>query len=148
MVNVVARAVWRRTSARYTLECTPRSRGIRLRIGELAARSGVSADTLRFYEKEKLLDHRHARRAANGYREYSEAAVERLAQIRQAQSAGFTVREVRHLLHLLDGGRLSPRATLQLCQAKLTEVSARIESLRAVQTYLRAKVRQLDVNAE
>jgi len=119
-----------------------------MRIGQLAARSGLSADTLRFYERERLLDHRHARRAKNGYREYAESAVERLEQIRQAQTAGFTVREIRDLLALLDGGRLSSLTILQLCQAKLTEVSARIASLRSVQKYLRAKVRRLAPAAE
>lgn len=120
-------------------------KGSGMRIGEIAAESGLSADTLRYYEQEGLLDHRHARRAANGYREYTEAAVERLAQIRQAQSAGFTLREIRDVLAMLDGGRLSPVAIRRLCQAKLTEVTARIASLRAVQRYLRAKVRQLEL---
>lgn len=117
--------------------------GAEMRIGRVAAESGLSSDTLRYYEQEGLLDHRHARRSANGYREYMPAAIERLAQIRQAQVAGFTIREIRDLLAMLDGGRLSRVAIRRLCDAKLTEVEARIASLRTVQRYLRAKVRQM-----
>jgi MerR family transcriptional regulator, copper efflux regulator len=115
-----------------------------MRIREVAAASGLSADTLRYYEEEGLLDQRHARRAANGYRDYTERAVERVAQIRQAQAAGFTLREIRDVLDMLDGGRLTPVAIVKLCVAKLAEVDARLTALRKVQRYLRAKVRQLN----
>lgn len=114
-----------------------------MRIREVAAASGLSADTLRYYEKAGLLDRRHARRTANGYREYTPAAIERVAQIRQAQAAGFTLREIRDVLDLLDGGRLTPGAIVQLCVAKLADVDARIAALRRVQRYLRTKVQQL-----
>lgn len=113
-----------------------------MRIREVAAASGLSPDTLRYYEKERLLDRRHARRTANGYREYTEAAIERLAQIRQAQAAGFTLREVREVLAMFDGGRLTPTAVVRLCEAKLEEIDARIDALKAIRLYLRLKMRQ------
>jgi MerR family copper efflux transcriptional regulator len=115
-----------------------------MRIREVAAVSGLSADTLRHYEQEGLLDQRHARRAANGYREYCEGAIERVAQIRQAQAAGFTLREIRAVLDMLDGGRLTPAAIVKLCVAKLAEIDARLSALRKVQRHLRAKVGQLN----
>ena len=58
------------------------------RIGDLAKATGVSADTLRHYERKGVL---HSLRAGNGYREYSENALERVRMIRQALAVGFTL---------------------------------------------------------
>jgi hypothetical protein len=68
---------------------TPSKREVRedrpLRSGELARLSGVSADTLRHYERKGLLK---SRRASNGYREYQRRAVERMRLIRNALAIG------------------------------------------------------------
>jgi DNA-binding transcriptional MerR regulator len=114
-----------------------------MRIRDVAAASGLSADTLRFYEREGLLDQRHARRTTNGYREYTEAAVARVAQIQQGQAAGFSLREIRELLTMLDGGRLTPATIIDRCATKLSEVDARIAALQSLQRYLQAKIRDL-----
>lgn len=111
-----------------------------MQIRELAARSGLAADTLRFYERSGLLDGRHVVRAANGYRSYTSAAVERVAQIRQAQAAGFTLREVAEVLAAFDGGRLTPAAVRGYCARKLADVESRIAALQRLRRYLKAKV--------
>ena len=58
-----------------------------IRIGELAARTGVSTRLLRYYEAQGLL---HADRDGNGYRMYGESAVERVRLIRELLESGFT----------------------------------------------------------
>jgi MerR family Zn(II)-responsive transcriptional regulator of zntA len=68
-----------------------------MQIGELAQRVGVSPDTIRFYEKQGLLDDSLYSRHANNYRMYGEAAVERVLLIKQAKRFGFTLRELRHV---------------------------------------------------
>jgi len=62
-----------------------------MRISELAARTGLSIDTIRFYEKMGLLDNAHGTRQPNGYRDYFETAVERLELIKNGRMAGFTL---------------------------------------------------------
>ena len=62
-----------------------------MQIGTLSALTGLSRDSLRFYEKRGLLQ---ARRAANGYRDYPEEAVQWLGYVRTAQQLGFTLAEI------------------------------------------------------
>ena len=69
-----------------------------MRIGQLAARAQVNIQTLRFYEREGLL--RPPLRTASGYRSYEPADLDLVRFIRLCQSLGFTLREVRQLLHL------------------------------------------------
>jgi MerR family transcriptional regulator, copper efflux regulator len=64
-----------------------------MRIGELAAASGVSAKTIRYYEDIAVLD--PPARTPSGYRDYTPEATERLAFIRSAQAVGLTLGEIR-----------------------------------------------------
>jgi DNA-binding transcriptional MerR regulator len=67
-----------------------------MKIGELAKRSGLTASRIRFYESVGLI---HAvERQANGYRDYGPQALWILEIIASAQSAGFSLDEIRHLL--------------------------------------------------
>ncbi|MCI0351847.1 MAG: MerR family transcriptional regulator, partial [Acidobacteriales bacterium] len=63
-----------------------------LQIGELAARSGVSIDTVRYYERRKLLP--MAPRTAGGFRLFSPDTVERVRFIKQAQDLGLSLDEI------------------------------------------------------
>lgn len=76
----------------------PRRMNHGVKIGELAARCGVSRDTLRFYEREGLLP--RARRTASGHRVFDEPAVDRLEFIRQSQQLGLTLEDIRELLRI------------------------------------------------
>jgi MerR family Zn(II)-responsive transcriptional regulator of zntA len=67
-------------------------------IGKLAALTRVSADALRYYERERLLQPRG--KSASGYRLYDEEAARRVQFIRHAQECGFTLAEIRDLLTL------------------------------------------------
>lgn len=67
-------------------------------IGKLAQQAEVTADTVRYYEKEGLLV--PARKTGAGYRLYDEDALRRLRFIRQAQKCGFSLAEIRELLAL------------------------------------------------
>jgi MerR family transcriptional regulator, copper efflux regulator len=89
-----------------------------LRIGELAARAGVSTDTVRFYEREGLLP--RPRRTAARYRVYGEESAERLRFIRRAQEIGLTLDDIRELL------RLHEAKTPEECQRVAERLRARI----------------------
>lgn len=69
-----------------------------MRIGELSARAGVNIQTIRFYEREKLL--REPVRTASGYRIFVEADLERVKFIKQSQQLGFTLKEVKELMEI------------------------------------------------
>ena len=84
-----------------------------MQIGEVAAATGLSRDTLRFYEKRGLL---RARRSANGYRDYPAEALDWLRYIRIAQQLGFSLAEIEADLPLLsapDAQAPQLRAALQ-----------------------------------
>jgi MerR family copper efflux transcriptional regulator len=69
-----------------------------MKIQELADKMGLTIHTIRFYEKEGLLDDRHVRRESNNYRNYSEEAVERLRLIKKFQSIGCSLAELKEAL--------------------------------------------------
>ncbi|HZF39749.1 MAG TPA: heavy metal-responsive transcriptional regulator [Blastocatellia bacterium] len=95
-------------------------------IGEVATRSGVSIDTIRYYERRRLLP--RAERSRGGFRLYGPEAVERLRFIKQAQEIGFSLDEIGDLL--ATGGAAECRKVRDLLSAKLEEVDARIQAMR------------------
>ena len=99
-----------------------------MQIGEMAQATGLSRDTLRFYEKRGLL---RARRGANGYRDYPPEAADWLRYLRTAQQLGFTLAEIEADMPLLAAA--GDPATAELLRAalarKLGEIDARIDGL-------------------
>ena len=71
-------------------------------IGELSADAGVPSKTIRFYEQAGLMP--APPRTPAGYRDYPPGALDRLAFIRHAQAAGFTLAEIRSVLAIRDSG--------------------------------------------
>jgi DNA-binding transcriptional MerR regulator len=104
-------------------------------IGELAARSGVTPDTLRYYERLGLLP--KTPRTSGGFRRYTADAVERLRFIKQAQSLGLTLHEIRDLLgYQTSGGLTRCRQVRDMLRAKLAELQARLVELQEFQRTL------------
>jgi len=111
-----------------------------MRIGELVAATGLSRDTLRFYEERGLLA---ARRRGNGYRDYPVEAVEWLCYLRSAQSLGFTLAEIEAGMPLLAdpaNAGLELRAALE---RKLGDIDARMAGLAELRAALARKVEDL-----
>ncbi|HEX5708864.1 MAG TPA: heavy metal-responsive transcriptional regulator [Pyrinomonadaceae bacterium] len=104
------------------------SGGRDLRIGEVARESGLSVETLRFYERRGLLG--RPGRTPSGYRVYTREAVERLAFIRRAQLIGFSLDEIQQILSERDEGRTPCRAVREMARRKLDELDARLRELR------------------
>lgn len=71
-------------------------------IGELSVKTGLSRDTIRFYEKQGLIKVGRKQRRDNNYKEYDEQVLERLNMIRRIKSFGFTLNETAELLVLID----------------------------------------------
>jgi DNA-binding transcriptional MerR regulator len=116
-----------------------------LRMGELAARSGVSIDTIRYYERRRLLP--RASRLPGGFRVFAPDAVERIRFIKQAQEIGLSLDEIRELL--TDGGGADKcRRVSEMLGAKLEEIDQRIKTMRSFRRtlahHLAACERELD----
>lgn len=99
-----------------------------LRIGVVAAEAGVSVDTVRYYERRRLLP--RAARTAGRFRVFSSETVERLRFIKQAQEIGLSLEEIKELL--ADGGGAEKcRRVSELLRAKLEEIDQRIKTMRS-----------------
>lgn len=114
-----------------------------MRIGEVAERAGVSADTVRHYERVGLLP--RAPRRANGYREYTEAAVRRVLTIRSAVIFGFPLKDLRRFLEARAAGRPPCAAVRAHAQQLLTDVDVRIRELQHARRQMRRTLKAWDV---
>lgn len=97
-----------------------------MKIGELASATGLSRDTLRFYEKRGLL---LPRRRDNGYRDYAPEAVQWLCYLRSAQQLGFTLAEIEAGMPLLAAPEAAADELRDALRRKLADIDARIAAL-------------------
>jgi MerR family mercuric resistance operon transcriptional regulator len=98
-----------------------------LTIGKVAHCAGLAVDTVRYYEREGLLE--KPARTASGYRHYRPEAVARLRFIRQAKELGFTLSEIRELLTLRVAPGKSCADVKARAEAKIADVEQRIAQL-------------------
>ena len=105
-----------------------------MKIGEVAKRSGVGIETIRFYEREGLLQ--EPERRPSGYRQYDESTVERLEYIRRAKELGFTLAEIRELLELSFAAHAGCDHIRQRAEAKVADIEDKIRSLQQMKRSL------------
>ena len=102
-----------------------------MKIGQLAEAAGVSVQSIRYYERRRLLP--PPSRLRSGYREYQADSVKAVLTIKQLQAAGFTLREVQAFMSLLTRQPHDPAGTRALVEAKLCQMGeqiSRLETLR------------------
>jgi Cd(II)/Pb(II)-responsive transcriptional regulator len=105
-----------------------------MRIGELAAATGVEPETIRYYEREALLA--PPQRQANGYRNYGNQQLERLAFIRHCRALDIPLADIRQLINFLDQPDGDCGDIDRLIAAQLVRVQARLQSMRALERQL------------
>lgn len=103
-------------------------------IGQLATATGVTAKTLRFYERERLLA--PPARTPGGYRTYPSGAVDRVTFIRRAQAAGLTLRQIGDILAVRDGGHSPCAHVTRHVDDRLADIDGRLRDLRATRRAL------------
>lgn len=103
-----------------------------MRIGEVAARAGVSVRALRYYEEQDLL---RSERNAGGQRRYAESAVDRVRLIQQLFAAGLPSRSVREVLPCMDEGT-APPGLVEHLEVERDRISERITDLLAARDRL------------
>ena len=105
-----------------------------LRSGELAELAGISPDTLRHYERMKLLA--VPRRSSGNYRLYPPEAVHRVRLIRHALAVGFSLPELAKILRVRDKAGAPCRQVRQLLEEKLHTMNEQIADLTAMRDHL------------
>ena len=102
-----------------------------MRIGTIAKRAGIGVETVRFYERKALIA-RPPKPPNGGFRSYSAETVERIRFIRQAQSLGFSLKEIDELLSLRADPSTDCSDVRERARGKLREVKAKIARLNAI----------------
>lgn len=110
-----------------------------LTIGRLAEEVGVNIQTIRYYERLNLVN--PAIRRPSGYRVYGNEELHRLHFIKNAQTLGFTLREVAELLNLRVNSRACRGDVQRKAANKLAMVEARISDLQRLARSLRRLIR-------
>jgi MerR family Zn(II)-responsive transcriptional regulator of zntA len=108
-----------------------------LQIGQVSRKSGVSIDTIRFYEKEGLL--KEPARSEGGFRLYPAEAVDQLVFIQKAQAMGLTLKEIKSIMCCGDKG-LGPCCdlTVDLFSKKIEEFESKIQELQGMKKKLKS----------
>jgi DNA-binding transcriptional MerR regulator len=115
-----------------------------MKIGEVAKRSGVGIETIRYYEREGLLE--EPQRRPSGYRLYDASTLKRLEYICRAKELGFTLAEIRELLELsftANGGHAYIR---RRAEAKISDIEEKIRALQKMRRSLRTIVNRCQGN--
>lgn len=109
-------------------------------IGELAQRSGLSRDTIRFYEKQGLIKVGRRERRVNNYKEYSDAVLRRLMLFKKIKSYGFTLNESAEIISLLDANLASCDIIEKMADEKVKAIDQKIAELNELKNLVRNSV--------
>ena len=111
-----------------------------MQIGEVAERTALTVDAIRFYEKRELLP--KADRSVGRFRLYTEETIERLRFIGQMQALGFSLREVGELIGLRSHNVDACESVKELLETKLADVRAKLHELLQLESELEADLRK------
>src|SRR5229473_3152329 len=114
--------------------CTPRDweglSSVPVTIGKVATLAKVSTDTLRYYEREGLIE--PTSKSESGYRLYEPAAVRRIQFIKEAQQCGFTLAEIRALLTLRGSDAACCRDVRRVALEKKLQLEVQIKAMKVM----------------
>lgn len=102
-------------------------------IGQVAQQSGTGIETVRFYEREGLIE---PSRSPSGYRQYPPEAVRRLRFIKRAKELGFSLKEIRELLAIKSDPATTCGDVKGQAEAKIADINQRIDSLQRMRQAL------------
>ncbi|WP_282077664.1 MerR family DNA-binding protein [Epibacterium ulvae] len=110
-----------------------------MQIGELAAKTGVSRDTLRLYEQRGLIQ---SIRRPNGYRDFDPAVARLVLLIKQGQQLGFSLADMGTLIAARAGQGMTAAETAALFQQKITELDQKIAQMQHMRENLLSMMQQ------
>jgi MerR family mercuric resistance operon transcriptional regulator len=117
-----------------------------MKIGQLSEKAVCKTETIRYYEKIGLLP--EPLRSDAGYRNYNEDHLKRLVFIRRGRELGFTIKEIRTLLQLVDGGAYSCADVKKIAVEHLDDIRQKIADLKKLEKTLSKIVSQCSDNVE
>lgn len=103
-------------------------------IGQVAERAGVGVETVRFYQREGLIE--QPPRQGTSHRRYSNATIARLRFVRGAQNLGFSLKEIEDLMSLRVAPGASKADVKARAEAKIEEIRAKMEDLQRMRDSL------------
>lgn len=106
-----------------------------LTIGKVASQAGVGIETIRFYERQALID--PPPRSASGYRLFPVSTVQRLRFIRRAKELGFSLKEIKELLILQSDPQATCGDIKKRAEKKLNDIDQRIHDLETMRNALK-----------
>jgi MerR family Zn(II)-responsive transcriptional regulator of zntA len=118
---------------------------VQLTIGKVANLARVSADTLRYYERERLI--KPTAKSAAGYRLYELDALRRIRFIKQAQQCGFNLAEIRSLLALRASNAACCRDVRHVALEKKLQLEAKIKAMKAMSGALTRLIRECSTDS-
>lgn len=107
-----------------------------MQIGELSKKSGFTRDTIRFYEKNGLIELDKGSRFENNYKDYSDKVLKRLEVIRRIKDFGFTLVEIKVMMELYEMGDLQQERGRKYIEKKIVRVDKKIEELTNIKKTL------------
>ena len=113
-----------------------------MRIGQVAKRSEVGIETIRYYEREGLLA--EPERRASGYRQYDESVVKRLKFIRSSKELGFTLAEIKELLALWFDPNTRCQHVRHRAELKIADIEGKVRSLQKMKRSLKRIISQCE----
>ncbi len=117
-------------------------------IGELAKKTGLSKDTIRFYEKMGLIAAQERQAGSRTYMDFHPEMLERLAMITLGKSLGFTLNEIKHLMETWANGSIPVAEKLHIIDRKLEQITEKMQQLEEIQSYLTAKRQKMIQESE
>lgn len=111
-------------------------------IGQLVKETGLSKDTIRFYEKQGLIKVGRKQRRANNYKEYSDEVLNRLLVIKRVKNFGFTLNEAADLLDMIEVKEATCNNVSDLIDKKVKVLDAKISEMILFRNQLIAGVQK------
>jgi DNA-binding transcriptional MerR regulator len=105
-------------------------------IGELSKRTGLSRDTIRFYEKVGLITISNKARRENNYKDYPNELLHRLQVVQQLKGFGFTLPEIGELISLYEEDLITCADNIPKVREKIQVIEEKIQQLLKVRTQL------------
>ncbi|MER9355707.1 Cu(I)-responsive transcriptional regulator [Mesorhizobium sp. M0514] len=108
-----------------------------MNVGDAAARSGLPAKTIRYYEEIGLIA---PGRAGNGYRDYSSDDIHRLAFLRRARNLGFSIDDCRQLMALYRDRSRASHDVREIAAAHVSAIEEKVRELQSMRTTLQTLI--------
>ena len=111
-------------------------------IGELSKKAQLSRDTIRFYEKKGLIKAKPSASEYNTYKNYTEENLQRIIVIKKAKTLGFTLKELREMLDLVEVKQASCAVMEKKVQEKLEAINLKIKELEHMKSLIYARIEE------